>query len=251
MPSTVPAPITKPPSTFVRVACRPLPLASAAVLGWLLSCSAMAAPENASEARAAPAAATVEAKPSAGSKPPAAVAQRPLSATPEPEEYALWSQVLAHGLDQSAKGVVLAHKTHADLRGVVPPGAKLEEIARRLETTPALLSRWVALNQEAAALERNFKLPLPYVFADARELAELFKGPDPATGWQRFAAAHPGAPGLLRVSRAALDDSGQNALVYVEFQCGAQCGSGRLIRAQLDAKGWRLLSGELIWMTGP
>ena len=179
------------------------------------------------------------------------VPPRPLSPTPEPEEYALWSAVLSHGLDQNAKAVVLAQRTTADLRGVVPGGAKLDEVAKRLETTPELLARWVALNQEGSPLERNFKLPLPYALADAKELAELFKSPDPTESWQRFAAAHPGAPGLLRVSRAALDDPGQNALVYVEFQCGARCGSGRLIRARLGPRGWQPLSGELIWVTGP
>lgn len=193
----------------------------------------------------------VEAKPAGAGKQAPTVPPRPLSPTPEPEEYTLWSAVISHGLDPSAKAVVLAQKTAADLRGVVPLGSKVEDVAKRLETTPQLLSRWVALNQEASTLERNFKLPLPYVLADPKALAELFKGPDPTESWQGFAAAHPGAPGLLRLSRAALDDPGQNALVYVEFQCGARCGSGRLIRAKLGPKGWQLLSGELIWVTGP
>ena len=193
----------------------------------------------------------VIAKPAVGAKPAAAVPVRPLSNSPEPEEYALWSQIISHGLEQGAQRVVLALKTSADLRAVMPPGAKLDEVAKRLETTPELLSRWVALNQEAAPLERNFKLALPYVLLDERVRAEIFKSPDPAEGWRQFTATYPGAPGLLRLSRAALDDAGQNALVYVEFHCGARCGSGRLIRAQLGAKGWQLLSGELIWVTGP
>ena len=194
---------------------------------------------------------SVVAKPLATPKPAGAMPARPLSDTPEPEEYALWSQIISHGLEQGAQRVVLALKTSADLRAIVPPGAKLEEVAKRLETTPELLSRWVALNQEPAPLERNFTLSLPYVLLDERIRAELFRSPDPALGWRQFAAAYPGAPGLLRLSRAALDDAGQNALVYVEFHCGARCGSGRLIRAQMGAKGWQLLSGELIWVTGP
>ena len=218
----------------------------AVALGLLLGPSL---PPAAAEAPLATA--PVEAKPQTSASQAPSVPPRPLSATPEPEEYALWSAVIGHGLDKAAKAVVIGHKTTADLRGVVPPGAKVEDVAKRLETTPALLSRWVALNQEGAPLERNFKLPLPYELMDEKARNELFKGPDPAESWQRFASAHPGAPGLLRVSRAALDDPGQNALVYVEFQCGARCGSGRLIRAQLGPKGWQLLSGELIWVLGP
>ena len=73
---------------------------------------------------------------------------------------------------------------------------------------------------------------------------------DPATGWARFRKRFPAAPGLLRVSRVAVDDPQLQALVYVEFACGPECGTGRLIRLARSGEAWLVQSGELVWVAG-
>lgn len=182
---------------------------------------------------------------------PAPVDTRPLADSPEPDEYALWSRVISHGLEPAAKRIVIALRTAGNQAAVLPPGAALADVAKRLETPPALLQRWLALNQASAPLEPKLSLAVPYEFLGERERAGIFDSGDPARGWAQFHTAFPDAPGFLRLSRAAFDETGNNALVYIEFHCGERCGSGRLIRAQREGTRWQLLSGELLWMTGP
>jgi hypothetical protein len=57
---------------------------------------------------------------------------------------------------------------------------------------------------------------------------------------------------VVRLSRVAFDAQHLQALVYLEFQCGPECGSGRLVQIARDPSGrWQVQSGELIWIAGP
>lgn len=167
-----------------------------------------------------------------------------------PAEYGVLSAVLEHGLEPDTKSIAIAAQTTGDPAAVVPPGAKLDELATKLETTPALLATWSTLNRQVSVLEQKFTLSTSYELVDEALRAKIFADDDPAQGWARFHARFPNAPGLLRVSRVALDDTQQNALVYVEFACGPACGAGRLIRASKPADRWLVLSGELMWVAG-
>jgi hypothetical protein len=48
----------------------------------------------------------------------------------------------------------------------------------------------------------------------------------------------------------AIDDERRHAIVYVEFACGPECGTGRLVHLARDDAGWRVLGGELMWIAG-
>ena len=66
---------------------------------------------------------------------------------------------------------------------------------------------------------------------------------------ENFYQQFEGAPGLLRLSRAGFDHSLTHALVYVEFQCGVECGSGRLIHLVNQANGnWTVENAALVWL---
>lgn len=175
----------------------------------------------------------------------------PLPGVPD-EDYALLSSAIAHGLGPEAKRIVIADMTSGDPSAIVAGDAKFDELAEKLATTPALLRRWATLNQRRYPLTKRFTLPLAYELLLQADREMIFSGPDPAQGWQRFFTRYPDAPGLLQVSRVAVDDAAQNALVYIEFQCGANCGAGRLVQMQrAPDQAWRVQAGELIWIAGP
>lgn len=176
----------------------------------------------------------------------AAPAASPLTA----DEYTVLTAVISHGLPAESKSIAIAAQTTGDPSSVVPPGADLEALAKRLDTTPALLAAWAALNAQVATLEQKFELKIHYELLDEPLRAKIFTDEDPAAGWARFAKRFPQAPGWLRVSRVALDEARLNALVYVEFACGAECGAGRLLRLTKTNGLWVVLSGELMWVAG-
>ncbi len=170
--------------------------------------------------------------------------------TPTDEEYAVLSAVIVHGLPPDTKSIAISTQTTGRPGAVVPPGADLQALATRLETTPALLYYWSNLNQQSVALEPKFTLQPKVELVDDALRAKIFGGDDPATGWARFHQRFPQTPGLLAVSRVALDDARTNALVYIEFACGPACGTGRLIRLSRVNATWAVLSGELMWVAG-
>lgn len=174
----------------------------------------------------------------------------PAAPTLLPEEYTVLTAVVSHGLPADTKSIVIAAQTTGDPSSVVPPGADLEALAKRLDTTPALLAAWAALNRQVAKLEQKFELKMRYELLDEVLRARIFDDEDPVAGWERFAKRFPQSPGWLRVSRVALDEAHLNALVYVEFACGAECGTGRLIRLTKTNGLWVVLSGELMWVAG-
>lgn len=174
-----------------------------------------------------------------------AVAAPPLPAA----EYAVYSALLAHGLAPETREVVIVDTTSGDPSRVVD-GEVSEARATELGTRVELLREWARLNQQTFALERRFTLPMPYVLFTESDRDLLFRGDNPEAGWKLFYTRFPGSDGVIRVSRVAFD--GANALVYLEFQCGPECGSGRLVQLSRGAQGaWQVDGGELIWIAGP
>lgn len=168
-----------------------------------------------------------------------------------PAEYALFSAVLNHGLDRTATQAVIADTTTGDPARIVT-GSVTDARAQELGTTPELLREWSRLNQRTFVLAREFTLPLPYVLLTEGDRDLLFRGDEPVAGWRLFFERYAGSSGVIRLSRAAFDTPGTHALVYLEFQCGPECGSGRLVQLTRDAAGaWQVDGGELIWIAGP
>lgn len=166
-------------------------------------------------------------------------------------QYAVWSALIGHGLPADTRQIVIAAQTTTDTNPVVPPGANVDALANKLELAPPLVRAWLKANEQRETLAPRFALKAQYVLLDDEARAKIFAGEDPVANWARFKQRFPDAPGILRLSRAAFDPFQQQALVYLEFTCGPACGSGRLIHAARDGKGWKALSGELIWIAGP
>ena len=170
--------------------------------------------------------------------------------TLDPAEYEVLSLVINHGLPAETRAIAISAMTTGDPGSLIPVDADLEALAKRLEIPPGLLAAWTGLNRQRSPLARKLTLRARYELVPDALRAKIFEGEVPAQGWARFRARFPEAPGLLGVSRVALDEARLNALVYVEFACGPECGTGRLVRlARVDGV-WQVQSGELLWVAG-
>ena len=167
-------------------------------------------------------------------------------------EYALYSALLNHGLDPASKQAVIADVTTSDPARIVTGGPPTEARAQALNTTLELLHEWWRVNQRTYPLSAKIKLRIPYVMFKEADRDLLFRGDEPIAGWRLFFARYAGSSGVVRLSRVAFDSQNTHALVYLEFQCGAECGSGRLVQLMRDPAGnWQVEGGELIWIAGP
>jgi hypothetical protein len=170
--------------------------------------------------------------------------------TLQPAEYEVLSQVINHGLPADTRAIAIGAQTTGDPDTLLPADADLEALAKRLDTAPGLLAGWAGLNQQRSPLARKLTLRARYELVPDALRAKIFEGEEPAQGWARFHARFPDAAGLLGVSRVAIDEARLNALVYIEFACGPECGTGRLVRLTRVDGLWQVQSGELLWAAG-
>ncbi len=166
----------------------------------------------------------------------------------EEHETSIYSALINHGLAGAAKMIVIAAETTGDPAAIAAQDdapAMLTDLGVPAET----LLNWQQRNARRSTIDQPLNLSATYQLLDAEDRAELFANVEPAAGWSQFFARYPDAPGLLRLSRAGFDDSLMHALVYVEYQCGEVCGSGRLVHLSNEhGDGWQVLGAALVWM---
>jgi len=157
--------------------------------------------------------------------------------------------LLTHGLGPDSGTLVIANETTGDPAALAADPATGAELVKQLGTPPDAFEDWARRNARREPLDRPLPLAVPYRLLGNDVLDELFEGVEPRQGWQQFFARYEGAPGLLRASRVGYDASGLHALVYVEHQCGAECGAGRLAYLVRENGAWTVKDAVIIWMT--
>jgi len=164
-------------------------------------------------------------------------------------EIAVFETLLVHGLDPEQRMLVLDATTTGDPAAIAEHLDVARTLVDELGAPVETLDAWIRRNAVSATIDHPLDLPVSYHVLDAEERAEVFDAPEPQIGWSQFFARYEGAPGLLRLSRIGLDDSGRHALVYVEHQCGVECGAGRLVHlSRGEDAAWQVNGAVLVWM---
>ncbi len=164
-------------------------------------------------------------------------------------ELGVWSTLINHGLDANAKMVVLAEQTSGDPARLGRDPAAVDGIVKQLEVPKSAFDDWQRRNARIDTIDATLTLNVSYQMLDAKTRKELFDGVVPGTGWEHFFKRYPGAPGILRISHAGFDDTLSHALVYIEHECGAECGAGHLFHLTLrQGGGWEVKGGVTVWM---
>lgn len=165
-------------------------------------------------------------------------------------EVQVLSALINHGLAPDTSIVVIADHTTGDPASVASDDDTATAIVQELGIPRATLDDWSLRNIAPRLIDRPLDIEVSYQMLSESGLSELFSDVEPQDGWTAFFTRFSGAPGILRVSRAGFDDSLTHALVYIEHQCGAECGAGRLVHLLRDIDGaWRVREGAVVWMT--
>jgi len=167
-------------------------------------------------------------------------------------EYDIISAALNHGIGAEASLVIIDGRTTGAVINIEDPGMNREDIARELGTSAAAIADWLRTNRRQYTLQAQLSLRTQFELLAQTRREAIFNQSDPATNWEQFHTQFPDTDGIVRVSRPGIDDIGRAALLYLEFECGYECGSGRLIGLQRDAAdAWQVTSGTLVWITSP
>ena len=165
-------------------------------------------------------------------------------------EVQVLSALINHGLAPDTPIVVIADHTTGDPASVTSDDDTATAIVEELGIPRATLDDWSLRNVAPRLIDRPLDIDVSYQMLSEGTLSELFSDVEPQDGWAAFFTRFAGAPGILRVSRAGFDDSLSHALVYIEHQCGAKCGAGRLVHLVRETDGaWGVREGAVVWMT--
>ena len=168
------------------------------------------------------------------------------------EQYAILSNVLKHGLEENCAEIVIEEKTTAGTIAIDTPEKPINTVAELLGIDVALLRKWEIENLEFEYLGENFDLPCNYHLVTAEQRDTLFStaaDDEPERGWRNFARKFPDAAGIIRMAKPTVDVENNQALAYVEFDCGPSCGSGRFVTLSKAAdNSWQVTGGSLVWM---
>lgn len=164
-------------------------------------------------------------------------------------EVAVFEALINHGIAADQHLLVIAAETTGDPAAIATHEDTAQLLVAELGAPPATLRHWIRMNTGTATLDQPLNLALSYQALDAAARDALFTAADPQAAWQAFFTRYAGAPGLLRLSRAGFDASLRHALVYVEHQCGVECGAGRLVHVALGGgETWQVRGAVLVWM---
>ena len=172
-----------------------------------------------------------------------------LAASVSEREVAVFEALINHGIAADQRLLVIAAETTRDPAAIATHEDTALLLVEELGAPPETLRHWIRMNAGTATLDQPLNLALGYQALDAAARDALFTAADPQAAWQAFFTRYTGAPGLLRLSRAGFDQSLRHALVYVEHQCGVECGAGRLVHVALDdSDTWQVRGAALVWM---
>lgn len=164
-------------------------------------------------------------------------------------EINVLSTVVNHGIAAGTTMIVIAEDTTGDPAGIGDSETR-QALADSLEVPISALQDWTRKNRNAHRIDRPLDIAVPYQLMSNADLDEIFATDQPQISWDQFRARYGEAPGILRLSRVGFADDFSVALVYVELQCGATCGAGRLLEVHTDAEqGWQVRGGTVVWLT--
>ena len=167
-------------------------------------------------------------------------------------EYEIIAAALNHGTGESTHEPLIDNTTTGDNVDFTSPDQNEADILKELSTTPAALGDWLRKNKRRYALQPQITLNRSHGFFTQEDRLSVFNDGNPAVNWQRFKVRFPHSVGVVRISRPGIDDIAQVALIYIEFECGVACGSGRLINLmQNETAQWVVTGGTLLWITSP
>jgi hypothetical protein len=158
-----------------------------------------------------------------------------------PTQVVILSPTIASTHDASAATVAQDIDLKEELMAALDA---LQQAWPSLEQSTA--SEFVRVNASRTQLAASAFPDSSYMVLEEVTVDDLF---GPPGGWSGFYSQHPGAPGLIRVSRVGFSRDGTQALVHIENQRSSMMGGGDFVLLERGDGFWRVVARRNNWIS--
>jgi len=181
-----------------------------------------------------------------------ATAPTTLSVTQDPDEYAVRNFVLSTYATENVKELVIRDRT-ALLKSEI-------KHMPNFKRATAAVADLEAKSQAEYPVENKFRLTVPCTLLSKEAEDDLFHYPTDnrvdaeaikkiQDGWHQFHQDHPGAQGLITISRVGFNSDKSLAVVYVGIHASMMMANGKCFLVVKKNGSWTIESEEMIWFS--
>jgi hypothetical protein len=172
----------------------------------------------------------------------------------EAEQYAVYSTLLdRYSFDKNRTLLVIINQTHSEeLQNDLPPELISELTSNLVKSLRSLalqktIDNYFDRNKQSEILRERFVTVRKYKLISPEEVKRYFR--EGGGGWDAFYRKYPKSTGLISLSRVGFNTAGNQAVVYVERDCGLLCGTGTYYSlAKKDGK-WAVVQEYERWVS--
>lgn len=174
---------------------------------------------------------------------------------PQVEEYSIYSAVIKKlyienvPKDKRFDSLVILARTSLQNRVVQDLNKVTQALQKAGESLANETLEDLKLNNKGSKeLGPLLSIEIPYTIVSNEELKNSFGGSNPAEVWNIFYQKYPNSSGLISFSRVGFNLGMDQALVYLERNCGPDCAYGRIIFLTRNKDRWVVRETVMMWV---
>jgi hypothetical protein len=173
------------------------------------------------------------------------------------EEYAVYAaaigdmfagDIVTFDTQSKVKILVIEDKTVSGAKADIGEENE-EERLKQVGFSPILsqetIDDYVAKNAKSHQLTKSLDIKLKYTLIQKEKIEQTFDGSPSSEFYRQF----PDSGGYIALSRAGLNTSGDQALVYMHHICGGLCGSGHYLLLVKKNREWEVQKHFRAWVS--
>lgn len=142
------------------------------------------------------------------------------------------------GADTSSYMVILSDTTYYE--------AELDGLPKEIPSlSKDTVTDYELVNQQSMKFPASLNINKQYALIDRAELDSLLAEFD----WGKFNQKYQNANAVYALSRVGFDPEFKQALVYMGYSCGGECGLGSLYFLVYDGKNWTIKKQYDLWVS--
>ena len=164
------------------------------------------------------------------------------------EEVAIYREILHQGRGSARSQVLIYEESTGNTLHTIDH-AEQTKLMEELNSQEEILNDWKEKNSRRQIITESLDLSINYKVLTKKDFNLIFKDKDLNATWDTFAKRYKNTDGFIRLSKPGFDAQREKSIVFVEYHCGPNCGTGRFLGLKKDSSGnWVMENSTLIWM---
>ena len=164
-------------------------------------------------------------------------------------EISIFFSVLKDGLLSDRNKILLVDETSGN-ELIRKSNSVKADFFGELQIDEDLVADWQEKNLTTKKIAYNSELRKSFDVIDKKKLKQIFSRDKPEDTWKLFRRTFLNFDGFVTMSTPGVDESMTTGLVMVEFHCGPECGTGKVIKLtkQPDLDEWEVEKSITAWI---